>query len=96
MDGSENTGRHEDRFQEGRYQVLVSTDIASRGLHVDDVAHVINYDVPKVAEDFIHRVGRTGLLPAMRSKCVRLACFEPCALVDLPSPCPSADAPSLT
>jgi len=47
-------------FQEGRYQVLVATDIASRGLHVDDVAHVINYDLPKMAEDFIHRVGRTG------------------------------------
>jgi ATP-dependent RNA helicase RhlE len=47
-------------FQEGRFQVLVATDIASRGLHVDDVAHVINYDVPKMAEDFIHRVGRTG------------------------------------
>jgi ATP-dependent RNA helicase RhlE len=47
-------------FQEGRYQVLVATDVASRGLHVDDVAHVINYDVPKIAEDFIHRVGRTG------------------------------------
>jgi len=47
-------------FQEGRVQVLVATDIASRGLHVDDVAHVINYDLPKMAEDFIHRVGRTG------------------------------------
>jgi len=47
-------------FQEGRHQVLVATDIASRGLHVDDVAHVINYDLPKTAEDFIHRVGRTG------------------------------------
>ena len=47
-------------FQEGRFQVLVATDIASRGLHVDDVAHVINYDVPKTAEEFIHRVGRTG------------------------------------
>jgi ATP-dependent RNA helicase RhlE len=47
-------------FQEGHFQVLVATDIASRGLHVDDVAHVINYDVPKMAEDFIHRVGRTG------------------------------------
>jgi ATP-dependent RNA helicase RhlE len=47
-------------FQEGRYQVLVATDIAARGLHVDEVAHVINYDVPKMAEDFIHRVGRTG------------------------------------
>ena len=47
-------------FQEGCFQVLVATDIASRGLHVDEVAHVINYDLPKMAEDFIHRVGRTG------------------------------------
>src|ERR1700684_4336577 len=47
-------------FQEGRLQVVVATDIASRGLHCDDVAHVINYDLPKMAEDFIHRVGRTG------------------------------------
>jgi ATP-dependent RNA helicase RhlE len=47
-------------FQQARFQVLVATDIASRGLHVDDVAHVINYDLPKMAEDFIHRVGRTG------------------------------------
>ncbi|HXY14942.1 MAG TPA: DEAD/DEAH box helicase [Terriglobales bacterium] len=47
-------------FQEGRFQVLVATDIAARGLHVNDVAHVINYDLPKMAEDFIHRVGRTG------------------------------------
>ena len=47
-------------FQEGRFQVLVATDVAARGLHIDDVAHVINYDVPKMAEDFIHRVGRTG------------------------------------
>ena len=47
-------------FQCGRFQVLVATDIASRGLHVNKVAHVINYDMPKLAEDFIHRVGRTG------------------------------------
>ena len=47
-------------FQEGRYQVLVATDVASRGIHVDDVAHVINYDLPQIPEDFIHRVGRTG------------------------------------
>jgi len=47
-------------FQEGQFQVLVATDIAARGLHMDEVAHVINYDVPKMAEDFIHRVGRTG------------------------------------
>jgi ATP-dependent RNA helicase RhlE len=47
-------------FQQGRYQVLVATDVAARGLHIDDVAHVINYDLPKMAEDFIRRVGRTG------------------------------------
>ena len=47
-------------FDEGRYKVLVATDVASRGIHVDNVAHVINYDLPEVAEDFIHRVGRTG------------------------------------
>src|SRR5690348_1263336 len=47
-------------FQEGRYRLLVATDLASRGIHVQDIAHVINYDLPDVAENFIHRVGRTG------------------------------------
>jgi ATP-dependent RNA helicase RhlE len=47
-------------FQQGRFNILVATDVAARGLHIDDVAHVINYDLPKIAEDFIHRVGRTG------------------------------------
>jgi ATP-dependent RNA helicase RhlE len=47
-------------FDEGKYQVLVATDVAARGLDVDDIAHVINYDLPQMAEDFIHRVGRTG------------------------------------
>jgi ATP-dependent RNA helicase RhlE len=47
-------------FQQGRFKVLVATDVASRGIHVQDVAHVINYDLPEIAEDFIHRVGRTG------------------------------------
>jgi ATP-dependent RNA helicase RhlE len=47
-------------FEEGRTQVLVATDLAARGLHVQDVRHVINYDLPALAEDFIHRVGRTG------------------------------------
>ncbi len=47
-------------FQEGRFQVLVATDVAARGLHIDDVAHVVNYDLPKMAEDFIHRVGTDG------------------------------------
>ena len=47
-------------FEEGRFKVLVATDVASRGIHVHDVAHVINYDLPTLPEDFIHRVGRTG------------------------------------
>ena len=47
-------------FQQGRYRVLVATDLASRGIHVHDIAHVINFDLPEVAENFIHRVGRTG------------------------------------
>jgi ATP-dependent RNA helicase RhlE len=47
-------------FQKGRSRVLVATDVASRGIHVDDIAQVINYDLPAIAEDFIHRVGRTG------------------------------------
>jgi ATP-dependent RNA helicase RhlE len=47
-------------FQHGRYRILVATDLASRGIHVEDIAHVINYDLPEVAENFIHRVGRTG------------------------------------
>jgi ATP-dependent RNA helicase RhlE len=47
-------------FQQGRYRVLVATDLASRGIHVQNIAHVINYDLPEAAEHFIHRVGRTG------------------------------------
>ena len=47
-------------FTEGRHRVLVATDVAARGIDVANVAHVINYDMPKMAEDFVHRVGRTG------------------------------------
>jgi ATP-dependent RNA helicase RhlE len=47
-------------FQQGRFRVLVATDLASRGIHVQDIVHVINYDLPDMAENFIHRVGRTG------------------------------------
>jgi len=47
-------------FQQGRYRILVATDVAARGIHVQDIAHVINYDLPDIAENFIHRVGRTG------------------------------------
>ncbi len=47
-------------FSEGRHRVLVATDVAARGIDVSHIAHVVNYDMPKVAEDFVHRVGRTG------------------------------------
>jgi len=47
-------------FRDGRFEVLVATDIAARGLDIADVSHVINYDVPQHAEDYIHRIGRTG------------------------------------
>ena len=44
-------------FQDGYYRVLVATDVAARGIHVEGISHVVNYDLPQVAEDFIHRVG---------------------------------------
>jgi ATP-dependent RNA helicase RhlE len=47
-------------FQDGYYRVLVATDVAARGIHVDGISHVVNFDLPQVPEDFIHRVGRTG------------------------------------
>ncbi len=47
-------------FRDGRYRVLVATDVAARGIHVDSVAHVVNYDLPRAPMDFIHRIGRTG------------------------------------
>ncbi len=47
-------------FREGKTKVLVATDIASRGIDVDSVSHVINYDVPEAPQDYVHRVGRTG------------------------------------
>jgi ATP-dependent RNA helicase RhlE len=47
-------------FRDGRFEVLVATDIAARGLDIADVSHVINYDVPQHPEDYVHRIGRTG------------------------------------
>jgi len=47
-------------FAQGRHRVLVATDVAARGIDVPEVAHVVNFDMPKEAEDFVHRVGRTG------------------------------------
>ncbi|PIZ56292.1 ATP-dependent helicase [bacterium (Candidatus Torokbacteria) CG_4_10_14_0_2_um_filter_35_8] len=47
-------------FKKNRVQALVATDVAARGLHIDDVTHVINYEIPETYDDYIHRVGRTG------------------------------------
>jgi ATP-dependent RNA helicase RhlE len=47
-------------FKEGRYNILVATDVAARGIDISDVSHVINYRVPENAEDYVHRIGRTG------------------------------------
>lgn len=51
-------------FRDGRFEVLVATDIAARGLDIADVSHVVNYDVPQHPEDYIHRIGRTGRMEA--------------------------------
>jgi len=47
-------------FKSGRVRILVATDVAARGIHVDNVSHVINYDLPNTFEDYVHRIGRTG------------------------------------
>jgi len=47
-------------FRKGKYQVLVATDIAARGIDIEGISHVINFDVPAYAEDYVHRIGRTG------------------------------------
>src|SRR5204862_677004 len=49
-----------EQFKEGKVRVLVATDIAARGLDIEALPHVVNYDLPHVAEDYVHRIGRTG------------------------------------
>ncbi|MGE4234717.1 MAG: DEAD/DEAH box helicase, partial [Bacteriovoracia bacterium] len=49
-----------DMFRNNKIQVLIATDIASRGIDVDDISHVINFDVPNIAENYVHRIGRTA------------------------------------
>ena len=47
-------------FKENQVQILVATDVAARGLDIDGISHVINYDIPTTYEDYVHRIGRTG------------------------------------
>ena len=61
------------RFHDGEIPVLVATDVAARGLHIPDVTHVINYDLPQDAPDYVHRIGRTARLGA-RGEAISFAC----------------------
>ena len=62
-------------FKEGKLQVLVATDIAARGIDIDQLPHVVNYDLPNVAEDYVHRIGRTGRAGAT-GEAVSLVCVD--------------------
>lgn len=63
------------QFRDGTLAILVATDVASRGLHIDGVTHVINYDLPQDAEDYVHRIGRTARAGA-GGRAISLACEE--------------------
>ena len=63
------------RFQRGELPVLVATDVAARGLHIPDVSHVFNYDLPQDAEDYVHRIGRTARL-GNEGDAISFACEE--------------------
>lgn len=62
-------------FESGEYPVLVATDVAARGLHIPDVSHVFNYDLPQEAEDYVHRIGRTARAGATGTA-ISFACEE--------------------
>ncbi len=64
-----------DDFRDGRLPILVATDVASRGLHIEGVTHVVNYDLPQDAEDYVHRIGRTARVGA-EGKAFTLACED--------------------
>ncbi|PID76212.1 MAG: hypothetical protein CSB22_00245 [Deltaproteobacteria bacterium] len=62
-----------DQFKNGRLKILIATDVASRGLHIDNISHVINYDLPQDAENYVHRIGRTARA-GKTGKAISLAC----------------------
>jgi superfamily II DNA/RNA helicase len=64
-----------ERFKNGEVDILVATDVAARGLDIDDLSHVVNFDLPIVAEDYIHRTGRTGRAGAS-GEAVSLVCAD--------------------
>jgi ATP-dependent RNA helicase RhlB len=62
-------------FHDGDIHILVATDVAARGLHIPDVTHVINFDLPQDAEDYVHRIGRTARLGA-KGEAISFACED--------------------
>lgn len=62
-------------FKSGKFKVLVATDVAGRGLHIEDVTHVVNYTLPEEPEDYVHRIGRTGRAGAVGTS-ISFACEE--------------------
>ena len=64
-----------DRFKDGKIRILVATDVAGRGIHIDGVGHVINYTLPDDAEDYVHRIGRTGRAGAQGTS-ISFACED--------------------
>jgi len=59
-------------FKDGKLPILIATDVASRGLHIEGVSHVVNYDLPEDCEDYVHRIGRTARAGA-EGKAISLA-----------------------
>jgi ATP-dependent RNA helicase RhlB len=64
-----------EQFKKGKIKILVATDVASRGIHVEDISHVINYDLPQDSENYVHRIGRTARA-GKTGKAFALACEE--------------------
>jgi ATP-dependent RNA helicase RhlE len=67
-------------FKDGKLQVLVATDIAARGIDIDQLPHVVNYDLPNVPEDYVHRIGRTGRAGAV-GEAISLVCVDEHAML---------------
>jgi ATP-dependent RNA helicase RhlB len=64
-----------ERFKKGQIKILVATDVASRGIHVEDISHVVNYDIPQDSENYVHRIGRTARA-GKTGRAISLACEE--------------------
>ncbi|MCK5727412.1 MAG: DEAD/DEAH box helicase [Thiotrichaceae bacterium] len=62
-------------FESGQYAVLIATDVAARGLHIPDVSHVVNFDLPQLEEDYVHRIGRTARAGSS-GKAISFACED--------------------